>query len=610
MDKLCLGFILVFCIIGTYSTVRARIVLSEAPSSSTVRRTTPSLPETTTTDEVEPGGNFFSFDDSDEMDEDITNSTTTDYMDGQVDDSLNEIPTRSLNGSSATNGTLEPEGRSAFDDFVNIPMSPLGSYKTYEKSFVYTPFYSAGKEKVQGGGLTPVGPVPLGFGPGVGYPGPQPLPAYGNGGPVGYPVGPVNVPPPPPPVAYNRPPVIVGPAVPPPVNRPPIVVDASLANMLTAIRNPLPPPIPSRPIPPHCTCTQLADCRDVSRFARYLDDDPAYSGQCLPSFVVCCNPELLDQLASAGAGLVPPPIGVAASIPGVGSGLVPVVGRPLPVGGVGHVPPPPPPPPVGVVIPPPPVCGRKGKNPLARVFDDSVARAEAEFGEYPWMAAVLLDDLTYICGGALIAPRVILTAAHCIARFKDRNLIVRLGEYDVQELEEPPFQDYQVVDAVIHSGYHSGTLRNDIAVLILDVPANYNSYISPVCLPTPDAKYSPDLCSVSGWGKDTIAHGHWSSRLKAVKVPLITPEFCQDSYRKSPEIGAFFNLDNSFVCAGAPGKDACYGDGGSPLVCPVGGVYQLVGLVSWGIDCGAYPGVYARVDKFVPWINDVVAQYS
>ena len=84
-------------------------------------------------------------------------------------------------------------------------------------------------------------------------------------------------------------------------------------------------------------------------------------------------------------------------------------------------------------------------------------------------------------------------------------MIVRLGEFDVQELAEPPFQDYQVVDAVIHSRYHSGTLRNDIAVLILDVPARFNSYISPVCLPTPDAKYTPDLCTVTGWGKDTIA---------------------------------------------------------------------------------------------------------
>jgi HGF/MSP/plasminogen-like protein len=90
-------------------------------------------------------------------------------------------------------------------------------------------------------------------------------------------------------------------------------------------------------------------------------------------------------------------------------------------------------------------------------------------------------------------------------RHKNRNLIVRLGEYDVQETSEPPFQDYKVVDAIIHASYHSGTLRNDMALLILELPVKYNSYIAPVCLPEPGVSYGPGLCSVTGWGKDTIA---------------------------------------------------------------------------------------------------------
>ena len=232
MAELTSGIILLLCIIGTYPTVRARIILTETPSSSTVRRTTVDLPTTTTTDKVDHSGSFFDLDDSDDMDTDFSITNGTDYEEHQVDDTLNEVPIRSLNGSSSTNDTLSPEGRSAFDDFVNIPISPLGGYKSYEKSFVYSPFYSQGKEKVYGGGLTPVGPVPLGFGPGIGYPvaGPHPLPPgplYGHGGPVGYPVGPVNLPPPPYPahvaIPYNHPnvPIIAGPIGHPPVNRPP-----------------------------------------------------------------------------------------------------------------------------------------------------------------------------------------------------------------------------------------------------------------------------------------------------------------------------------------------------------------------------------------------------
>ncbi|OQV17986.1 putative Coagulation factor XI [Hypsibius exemplaris] len=555
-------------------------------------------------------------------------------------DSLDQddLSTRSLN-SSANNATSPdgPEGRSFFDD---LPISPLGGYKKYEKAYINIPGYQASKEKVEGAGLMP-SPVPVpgmvnvpyltapggGFLGPVGYPQSGPV-GYGQGGPTPYysgpaplqsynvgpspylnngppsPYGPYPSPgfysaPPPQPVVVARP-VNVVPA--PPVGFP-IAGNSELGNFVSAIRNrPHGPPVNSRPLPPHCTCKKLADCRDVSRFARmYTDDDVSYNGQCLPSFVVCCNPELLEQQKQALHPGPPPPRPVVVAQPN--PPVVPVVVKGVVPYGKG--PNGPPPPPIGG-----PVCGRKGTNPMARVLDETVQRADTEFGEYPWMAAVLLSDLTYVCGGALIGNRFILTAAHCISKHKHRNLIVRLGEYDVQETSEPPFQDYKVVDAIIHAGYHSGTLRNDMAVLVLDAPVKFNAYIAPVCLPEPGASYGPALCTVTGWGKNTIAHGKWSSRLKGVDVPLVTNEFCENSYRKSPELGGYFNLDNSFVCAGAPGKDACFGDGGSPMVCPINGVYQLVGLVSWGIDCGLYPGVYARVDKFLPWIADVTRQFS
>lgn len=127
--------------------------------------------------------------------------------------------------------------------------------------------------------------------------------------------------------------------------------------------------------------------------------------------------------------------------------------------------------------------------------------------------------------------------------------------------------------------------------------------------------------------------GHFSSILKEVDLPIIDNGRCENLLRSAPELGPVFNLHPSMLCAGLPGKDACsvsfpihlcdnghflllfyqasivlQGDGGSPLVCNVDGAWRLAGLVSWGIGCGEFPGVYTRVQNFVPWIADVTSQ--
>ena len=55
--------------------------------------------------------------------------------------------------------------------------------------------------------------------------------------------------------------------------------------------------------------------------------------------------------------------------------------------------------------------------------------------------------------------------------------------------------------------------------------------------------------------------------------------------------------------------DACTGDGGGPLVCPLAAspnTLVQVGIVSWGLGCGTVPGVYANLDKFSQWVTDTV----
>lgn len=94
--------------------------------------------------------------------------------------------------------------------------------------------------------------------------------------------------------------------------------------------------------------------------------------------------------------------------------------------------------------------------------------------------------------------------------------------------------------------------------------------------------------------------------MKKIELPLIDKQTCERNLRKT-RLGKLFKLHGSFICAGGEkGKDACIGDGGGPLVCPVSDdQYQQVGIVSWGIGCNEkdVPGVYTDVQYFRKWID-------
>ncbi|KMQ86492.1 peroxisomal membrane protein pex16 [Lasius niger] len=113
------------------------------------------------------------------------------------------------------------------------------------------------------------------------------------------------------------------------------------------------------------------------------------------------------------------------------------------------------------------------------------------------------------------------------------------------------------------------------------------------------------VCWVTGWGKNAF-NGMYQTILREVDVPVMSQADCQTALRKT-RLGNSFILDSSSMCAGGEvGKDACTGDGGSPLVCSINnGPYQVVGLVTWGIGCAdaGVPGVYTNVYYFLSWIK-------
>ncbi|MEV4438198.1 serine protease [Streptomyces sp. NPDC049577] len=198
------------------------------------------------------------------------------------------------------------------------------------------------------------------------------------------------------------------------------------------------------------------------------------------------------------------------------------------------------------------------------------------------------------CGGALVARRTVVTAAHCLSRevlgtdvadAKDLRVIVGRGDLRTSSGAEVALEK-----AWVNPAFDSQTNSGDIAVLTLaqPVPDTYR-----IAMATQgDAVYKPGTeVNVYGWG-DTVGNGSYADTLHGARVKVLEDEMCQEAYPGGPE-GAY--RPATMLCAGLPagGKDACQGDSGGPLV--AGG--RLVGLVSWGNGCAlpGRPGVYTRM---------------
>lgn len=235
---------------------------------------------------------------------------------------------------------------------------------------------------------------------------------------------------------------------------------------------------------------------------------------------------------------------------------------------------------------------------------------EAQFGEFPWVVA-LLDALneSYAGVGVLIHPQVVMTGAHIAYKYTPGNLRARAGEWDTQTIKE--MLDHQVrlvEEIIIHEDFNTKSLKNDVALLRMHAPFNLAEHINMICLPDPGDSFDTSKnCVANGWGKDVFGlQGRYAVILKKIEIDMVPNPRCNSLLQRT-RLGTRFRLHDSFVCAGGQeGRDTCQGDGGAPLACPIGDSrYKLAGLVAWGIGCGQkdVPAVYANVARMRSWVD-------